>query len=221
LYSEFSDLPLVSVSDAQRVPLPDQNWIGTVYHGLPSRELQFTAGGGYLAFLGRISPEKRVDRAIDIAKACGCPLKIAAKVDPADQRYFEHQIEPLLDHPLIEYCGEIAEAQKGEFLGGAKALLFPIDWPEPFGLVMIESLACGTPVVAIRGGSVPEVLEHGVTGFICETLDEAIDATKRIGTIDRRVCRRAFERRFSAARMAEEYIQLYRRLAADAALFAD
>jgi len=222
LYSEFSDVPFVSVSDAQREPLPDQNWIGTVYHGLPNRELQFSGGsGGYLAFLGRISPEKRVDRAIDIAKACGCPLKIAAKVDPADQRYFEQEIKPLLDHPLVEYCGEIAESQKGAFLGAAKALLFPIDWPEPFGLVMIESLACGTPVVAIRGGSVPEVLEHGVNGFICDNLDEAIDATRRIHALDRRACRRAFERRFSAARMAEEYVQLYGRLVANAALYAD
>jgi glycosyltransferase involved in cell wall biosynthesis len=222
LYSEFNDLPLISVSDAQRGPIPDQNWVGTVYHGLPNRELQFNAGaGGYLAFLGRISPEKRVDRAIDIAKACGCPLKIAAKVDPADQRYFEHHIEPLLDHPLIEYCGEITERQKGAFLGGATALLFPIDWPEPFGLVMIESLACGTPVVAIRGGSVPEIIDHGVTGFICDNLDEAIAATRRVHTLDRRACRRTFERRFSATRMAEEYVQLYRRLAADAALYAD
>jgi glycosyltransferase involved in cell wall biosynthesis len=221
LYSEFNDLPLVSVSDAQRDPIPDQNWVGTVYHGLPNRELQFSgSAGGYLAFLGRISPEKRVDRAIDIAKACGCPLKIAAKVDPADQRYFEQRIEPLLDHPLIEYCGEITEGQKGAFLGGATALLFPIDWPEPFGLVMIESLACGTPVVAIRGGSVPEVIDHGVTGFICDNLDEAIAATRRVHTLDRRACRRAFERRFTATRMAEEYVQLYRRLAADAALYA-
>ena len=221
LYSEFSDLPLISVSDAQRGPLPTQNWIGTVYHGLPNRELQFSAGkGGYLAFLGRISPEKRVDRAIDIAKACGCPLKIAAKVDAADQRYFEQHIHPLLAHPLIDYCGEITEEEKGAFLGGATALLFPIDWPEPFGLVMIESLACGTPVVAIRGGSVPEIIDHGVTGFICDNLDEAVDATRRVHTIDRRVCRRAFERRFTATRMAEEYVQLYRR-AADAAVFAD
>jgi glycosyltransferase involved in cell wall biosynthesis len=222
LYSEFNDVPLVSVSDAQREPLPDQNWVGTVYHGLPNRELQFSTGsGGYLAFLGRISPEKRVDRAIDIAKACGCPRQIAAKVDPADQRYFDQEIKPLLDHPLVEYRGEITEGQKGEFLGGAKALLFPIDWPEPFGLVMIESLACGTPVVAIRGGSVPEILEHGVNGFICDDVTEAIDATRRIHTLDRRTCRRGFERRFSAARMAEEYVQVYRRLAADAVLFAD
>lgn len=224
VYGEFSDLPFVSVSDAQRQPLPRQNWVGTIHHGLPTRELQFGRGEGhYLAFLGRISPEKRVDRAIAIAKACGWPLKIAAKVDSADQVYFERQIQPLLDHPLIEYVGEIAEAQKGEFLGGALALLFPIDWPEPFGLVMIEAMACGTPVVAIRGGSVAEVLDHGVTGFICDDLDQAIDATRRVHTIDRRVCRRTFERRFTASRMAEEYIQLYRRLAADTAatLFAD
>ena len=222
LFGEFSDLPLVSVSDAQREPLPDQNWVGTVYHGLPNRELRFNPGPGkYLAFLGRISPEKRVDRAIAIAKACGLPLKIAAKVDPADEVYYHEQIEPLLGHPLIEYCGEITEAQKGAFLGGAMALLFPIDWPEPFGLVMIEALACGTPVVAIRGGSVPEVLADGVTGFICDDLDEAIEATRRIQTLDRRVCRRTFEERFTAAHMAEEYIELYRRLAASAALFAD
>jgi glycosyltransferase involved in cell wall biosynthesis len=221
LYGEFSDLPLVSVSDAQRGPLPHQNWVGTVYHGLPMRELRFGRGEGkYLAFLGRISPEKRVDRAIEIAKACGCPLKIAAKVDPADQVYFDREIQPLLDHPLIEYCGEITEGQKGAFLGGASALLFPIDWPEPFGLVMIEAMACGTPVVAIRGGSVPEVIDHGVTGFICDDLDQAIEATRQIQTIDRRTCRRTFENRFTAARMAEEYIQLYRRLAANV-IFAD
>ena len=222
LYGEFSDLPLVSVSDAQREPVPDQNWVGTVYHGLPSRELQFHPNPGtYLAFLGRISPEKRVDRAIEIAKACGWPLKIAAKVDPADALYFKTTIEPMLDHPLIEYTGEIAEAQKGAFLGGARALLFPIDWPEPFGLVMIEALACGTPVVAIRGGSVPEVLDDGVTGFVCEDLEQAIEATKRVHTLDRRSCRKRFEERFTAARMAEEYIQLYRRLAAGAAVYAD
>lgn len=222
LYSEFSDLPIVSVSDAQREPLPNQNWVGTVYHGLPNRELQFSAGKGtYLAFLGRISPEKRLDRAIAIAKACGVPLRIAAKVDPVDQVYFEREIKPLLDDPLIEYLGEISEGDKAAFLGGAVALLFPIDWPEPFGLVMIESLACGTPVVAIRGGSVPEVLEHGVTGFICADVADAIVATKRVHTLDRRTCRRTFERRFTAKRMAEEYSQLYRRIGAGAAAFAD
>jgi glycosyltransferase involved in cell wall biosynthesis len=222
LYSEYGELPLVSVSDAQRAPLPNQNWIATVYHGLPNRDLQFGSGDGqYLAFLGRISPEKRLDRAIEIAKACGCRLEIAAKVDPVDQVYFERHIQPLLDHPLIEYRGEIGEAQKGPFLGRAAALLFPIDWPEPFGLVMAESLACGTPVVAIRGGSVPEILEDGVTGFICNDVAEAIDATKRVRTLDRRACRRAFERRFTAARMTEEYLRLYRQLTADNALYAD
>jgi glycosyltransferase involved in cell wall biosynthesis len=222
LYGAFADLPLVSVSDAQRAPLPHQNWVGTVYHGLPNRELQFNPRpGSYLAFLGRISPEKRVDRAIAIAEACGCPLKIAAKVDPADEKYFKTEIEPLLTHPLIDYIGEINEAQKSKFLGGAKALLFPIDWPEPFGLVMIEALACGTPVVAIRGGSVDEVIEPGVTGFVCNDVAEAIEATKHVHTLDRAVCRRGFEKRFTAARMAEEYIQLYRQVAARAALFAD
>jgi glycosyltransferase involved in cell wall biosynthesis len=222
LYRAFADVPFVSVSDAQRRPLPDQNWVGTVYHGLPNRELQFSPGEGqYLAFLGRISPEKRVDRAIAIAKACGWPLRIAAKVDPVDQEYFDRDIRPLLDDPLVDYCGEITEAEKGAFLGGAIALLFPIDWPEPFGLVMIEALACGTPVVAIRGGSVPEVVDEGITGFICDDLDQAIDATRRVRTLDRRVCRRTFEKRFTAARMAEDYIQLYRRVAADAALYAD
>ena len=222
LFGEFADLPLISVSNAQRAPLPGQNWVGTVYHGLPDGELQFNPGPGrYLAFLGRISPEKRVDRAIEIAKACGLPLKIAAKVDPVDRGYFERRIEPMLDHPLIEYCGEIDERQKSEFLGGAIALLFPIDWPEPFGLVMIEALACGTPVVAIRGGSVAEVLDDGVTGFICDDVEEAIEATRRVQTLERRVCRAVFEERFTATRMAQEYIQLYQRLAAGAALFAD
>jgi len=221
LYNEFTDIPVISVSNAQREPLPHQNWVGTVYHGLPARELTPGPGnGGYLAFLGRISPEKRVDRAIEIAKACGRRLKIAAKVDPVDQRYFEREIAPLLDHPLIEFCGEIGDGQKAAFLGGASALLFPIDWPEPFGLVMIESLACGTPVVAIRNGSVPEVLEDGVTGFICDTVAEAVEATRRVETLSRRACRRAFERRFTATRMAEDYLTLYRQLVAES-VFAD
>jgi len=218
LYAEFDELPLVSVSDAQRVPLPNQNWIGTVYHGLPARELRFRSEpGSYLAFLGRIAQEKRPDRAIAIARACGCRLKIAAKVDPADVEYFKHEIEPLLDDPLVEFIGEINEAQKGDFLGHARALLFPIDWPEPFGLVMIESLACGTPVVAFRGGSVDEIIEHGVSGFVVDTLDEAIAAATRVDTIDRRACRRAFEERFSATRMADDYVKLYSQLAGIAA----
>ncbi len=215
LYSEFSDIPVVSISDAQRVPIPDANWIGTVHHGLPACELRFRAeDAGYFAFLGRISPEKRVDRAIAIAKGCGYPLRIAAKVDPIDEEYFASAIKPLLDHPLITFVGEISHAEKGDFLGGAKALLFPIDWPEPFGLVMIEALACGTPVVAFRGGSVDEVIESGTTGFIVDDLEQAIAAALRIDTIDRRVCRQSFERRFAVERMATDYLQLYRTLQA-------
>jgi glycosyltransferase involved in cell wall biosynthesis len=211
LYREFSDIPVVSISDAQRWPLPDAGWIGTVHHGLPVDLLQFHADPGqYLAFLGRVSPEKRVDRAIAIAKACGCPLRIAAKVDPADEEYFKREIQPQLDHPLIEFIGEISEADKSAFIGGARALLFPIDWPEPFGLVQIEALACGTPVIAFRGGSVPEVLDAGVTGFIVDSVEEAVEAVGRIGEIDRSVCRRVFERRFTVTRMALDYIGVYR-----------
>jgi glycosyltransferase involved in cell wall biosynthesis len=218
LYEEFSELPLVSISDAQRTPLPRQNWVGTVYHGFPDRDFRFHADAGtYLAFLGRISREKRVDRAIEIAKACGWPLKIAAKVDPTDVQYFKNEIAPLMEHPLVEFIGEISDAEKSTFLGQARALLFPIDWPEPFGLVMIESLACGTPVVAYRGGSVDEVIEEGVTGFIVEDLDQAIDATKRTHTLDRRACRDAFTRRFSGARMASSYVRLYRQVASSTA----
>ena len=169
-----------------------------------------------LAFLGRISREKRVDRAIAIAKACGWPLKIAAKVDPTDVLYFKNEIAPLIEHPLVEFIGEITDSQKSEFLGNARALLFPIDWPEPFGLVMIESLACGTPVVAFRGGSVAEVIEDGVTGFVVDDLDQAIDATRRVHTLDRRACRDAFMRRFSAARMASAYVRVYRQLTSSA-----
>jgi glycosyltransferase involved in cell wall biosynthesis len=213
LYREFEDIPVVSISNAQREPLPDAGWAATIYHGLPLNLLQFNAGtGGYLAFLGRISREKRADRAIEIAIACGLPLKIAAKVDPADRDYFEQEIRHLLEHPLIEYIGEISESEKSDFLGGATALLFPIDWPEPFGLVMIEALACGTPVIAFRGGSVAEVLEEGVTGFVVDTIDDAIAATRRVHEISRRQCRAVFEERFSAARMARDYVALYERL---------
>jgi glycosyltransferase involved in cell wall biosynthesis len=218
LYEEFNELPLVSISDAQRVPLPRQNWVGTVYHGLPERDLRFRGkAGSYLAFLGRIAREKRVDRAIAIAEACRCPLKIAAKIDPSDVDYFKNEIAPLMEHPLVEFIGEIDDSQKSAFLGEARALLFPIDWPEPFGLVMIESLACGTPVVAFRGGSVAEVIEHGVTGFVVEDLDEAIDATSRTHTLDRRACRDAFTRRFSAVRMTSAYVRLYRQLTSSTA----
>jgi glycosyltransferase involved in cell wall biosynthesis len=212
-YREYGEMPQVSISDAQRQPIPHARWVGTIHHGLPAGELKFSPRGGeYLAFLGRISPEKRADRAIAIAKACGWRLKIAAKVDPADRDYFEREIRPLLDHPLVEFIGEIGETQKSAFLGGAKALLFPIDWPEPFGLVMIEALACGTPVIAFRGGSVEEILEHGVTAFIVDNLDEAIAATRRVGELSRFTCRRAFDRRFTSAHMAAGYTQLYRRL---------
>jgi glycosyltransferase involved in cell wall biosynthesis len=215
VYDEFRDVPVVSISDAQRDPLPAAGWVGTVYHGLPLDLLPYhPERGQYLAFLGRISPEKRVDRAIAIATACGWPLKIAAKVDPADREYFDRDIRPLLDNPLVEFIDEIGDCEKGVFLGHAKALLFPIDWPEPFGLVMIEALACGVPVIAFRGGSVPEVLDHGVTGFIVDTLEEAIDATRRVERLERRACRAAFEQRFSVTRMAWDYVELYERMIA-------
>jgi glycosyltransferase involved in cell wall biosynthesis len=215
LYREFNDIPVVSISDAQRAPLPEAWWAGTVYHGLPPALLDFHPDPEpYLAFVGRVSPEKRVDRAIAIARACGLPLRIAAKVDPVDRGYFEREIRPLLDDPLVDFIGEISEAEKNAFLGHAQALLFPIDWPEPFGLVMIEALACGVPVVAFRGGSVPEIIDHGTTGFIVETLDEAIEATRQIGRLDRRACRAVFERRFSVTRMATDYLQLYQELMA-------
>ena len=219
LYAEFADVPVVSISDAQRHPLPQAGWAGTVHHGLPLGLLTFhPEPGTYLAFLGRIAPEKRVDRAIAIATGCGQRLRIAAKVDPADRGYFEREIRHLLDHPLIEYIGEISDAQKDDFLGGASALLFPIDWPEPFGLVMIEALACGVPVIAFRGGSVPEVIDPGVTGFIVDTIEEAVAATRCVAGLSRLECRRTFERRFSVGRMAADYIQLYRTLGADRAL---
>jgi glycosyltransferase involved in cell wall biosynthesis len=213
MYEEFSDIPLVSISDAQRLPLPFVNWQGTVYHGLPPELLPPGDGkGGYLAFLGRISPEKRVDRAIEIARKAGMPLKIAAKIEKCDQEYFETQISHLIEGPLIEYVGEIAEHEKQEFLGRARALVFPIDWPEPFGLVMIEALSCGTPVVAFRGGSVIEVIEDGVSGFVVDDMDEALRAVQHLGSIDRNACRRLFEERFSSIRMAEDYLKIYERL---------
>jgi glycosyltransferase involved in cell wall biosynthesis len=213
LYREFSDMPVVSISNAQRTPTPFANWIGTVYHGLPEGLYEFhPAPGEYLVFLGRISPEKRVDRAIDIARQAGLPLKIAAKVDKADREYFESQIKPLLSQSHVEFVGEIGEAQKNELLGNAVALLFPIDWPEPFGLAMIESMACGTPVIAFRGGSVEEVMVPPRSGFICTTVAEAIEAVRQVESVDRVDCRRVFEERYTVARMAQDYLDLYERL---------
>ena len=210
LYDEFIDMPVVSISDSQRAPLPRAHWVGTVHHGLPARRFGFQAEpDGYLAFLGRISPEKRVDRAIDIARRVGLPIRIAAKIDAADRTYFETTIAPLFTLPFVEYLGEIDEDAKQGFLAGARALLFPIDWREPFGLVMIEAMACGTPVVAWRRGSVPEIVDDGVTGFIVDTLDAAADATTRAVTLDRRRCRAAFEARFTDERMARDYLAIY------------
>lgn len=213
LYQEFSDMPIVSISNSQRQPLSWVNWQGTVYHGLPLDLYTFhQTPGQYLAFVGRISPEKRVDRAIEIAKRSGIPLKIAAKVDRVDRDYFDEQIKPLLDHPLVEYIGEIGDAEKDEFLGNAYALLFPIDWPEPFGLVMIEAMACGTPVIAYRNGAVPEVLDDGISGFIVDNLDDAVRAVQRVDTLDRQRCRQIFEQRFSASRMAQDYVAIYQQI---------
>lgn len=216
LYRHFQDMPLVSISNSQRTPLPWVNWLETVYHGLPPELYSYRAeAGDYFAFIGRISPEKRVDRAIDIARQCGTRLYIAAKIDQADQAYFDEQIKPLLHDPRIEYIGEIGEREKRELLGHATALLFPIDWPEPFGLVMIEAFACGTPVIAYRHGSIPEVMEDGVTGFVVTNQEEAIAAAHRVGALDRERCRAVFERRFTAAHMAENYLAVYRRVLRD------
>jgi glycosyltransferase involved in cell wall biosynthesis len=213
VFDRFRNEPLVSISDAQRQPLPWANWQATIYHGLPKDLFVFRPNqGDYLAFLGRISPEKRVDRAIEIAKRVEMPLKIAAKVDRADRRYFKRDIEPLLTQSHVEWVGEISDQQKNEFLGKAYALLFPIDWPEPFGLVMIEAMACGTPVIAYDRGSVPEVMEDGVTGFIVKEVDEAVEAVGRIRKLSRARCREVFEKRFTVERMANDYINLYERM---------
>jgi len=213
IYREFTDMNLVSISNAQRKPMPWANWVATVHHGLPERLYKPQEDAGrYLAFLGRISPEKRVDRAIEIARRVGMPIKIAAKIDAVDREYFDAKIRRLFDDPLVEYIGEIGEREKSEFLGNAHALLFPIDWPEPFGLVIIEAIACGTPVIAYRMGAVPEILDEGTTGYIVENLDEAVRAVDRIGSLDRKICRRVFEERFSARRMCLDYIEAYKRL---------
>jgi glycosyltransferase involved in cell wall biosynthesis len=210
IYQGFPDEPLVAISEAQRAPLPMVGWQGTVHHGLPADLFTFhPAPGQYLAFLGRISPEKGADRAIEIATRVGMPLKIAAKIDRVDEEYFASRIRPLLDHPLIEFVGEIDEARKDQFLGDAAAVLFPVDWPEPFGLVMIEALACGTPVVAFARGSVPEVMQDGVSGFVVETVDEAVAAVPRALALPREGCRAYFDRCFTASRMAAGYVRIY------------
>jgi glycosyltransferase involved in cell wall biosynthesis len=214
LYLGFSEMPLVSVSNDQRQPIANANFVATVHHGIPTdlHEPIYNPRGGYVAFLGRISPEKRPDRAIRIARTLGIPLKIAAKVDKVDEAYFREQIAPLLSDPGAEFIGEIDERSKAEFLGEALALLFPIDWPEPFGLVMIEAMACGTPVLAFRRGSVSEIIDQGVTGAIVDTMDEAVRMLPRVIALDRHAVRRRFEQRFSSARMATDYVALYRSL---------
>jgi glycosyltransferase involved in cell wall biosynthesis len=212
LYVGFSDMPLVSISNAQRKPIPNANFVGTVYHGIPSLRPTYQPAGDYLAFLGRISPEKRPDRAIRIARSLDIPLRIAAKVDKVDEVYFREKIEPLLDQPGVKFIGEIDERAKSEFLGNARALLFPVDWPEPFGLSMIEAMACGTPVLAFRCGSVPEIVDPGVTGLIVDSTDEAISMLPQVLALDRRTVRQRFDQRFSVARMAKDYLHVYRSL---------
>jgi glycosyltransferase involved in cell wall biosynthesis len=215
IYRMFSDVPVVSISDSQREPLPEANFVDTIYHGLPKDLLPMGHGkDGYLAFIGRISPEKAPDAAIRIAGRAGMKIKIAAKVDRVDREYFERHIEPLLSQPHVEFIGEINEEQKADFLGNAAGLLFPIAWREPFGLAMIEAMSCGTPVIAMRNGSVPEVIDEGVTGFIVRNEDEAVAAVARLGSLSRAEIRRTFEQRFTAQRMAEDYAALYRRLIA-------
>jgi len=216
VYREFRDMPVVSISNDQRSPLPDANWVATIHHGMPPDELlpRFEPGE-YLAFLGRISPEKRADRAIEIARRTGLPLRMAAKVDDADRDYYEREIEPMLGAAHVDFVGEIGPDDKAEFLGHASALLFPIDWSEPFGLVMIEAMACGTPVIAYRTGSVPEVISDGVNGFVVDDLDGCVDAVRRLGEIDRHACRQEFDERFTVGRMARDYLALYERLIAE------
>jgi glycosyltransferase involved in cell wall biosynthesis len=215
LYDEFTEMPVISISDDQRVPLPQANWVATVYHGMPLDELlPHPERGDYLAFLGRISPEKRADRAIEVARRAEMPLRIAAKIDDEDREYFEREIEPMLDADHVDFVGEIGPEEKNEFLGHARALLFPIDWNEPFGLAMIEAMACATPVIAYRSGSVPEVIDEGITGFIVEDIEGAAAAVDRLDELDRAKVRATFERRFDVARMARDYVDVYERLIA-------
>jgi glycosyltransferase involved in cell wall biosynthesis len=213
VFATFSSIPVISISDAQRRPVPNAGWIRTIHHGLPERLLTPQAlRPTYFAFLGRISPEKAVDRAIWIAKRCGIPLKIAAKVDAVDRDYFESEIRKLLAAPDVEYVGEISDREKSSFLSGAIALLAPIAWPEPFGLILIEAMACGTPVIAFNRGAVPEIVEHGVTGFVVEDENEAVVVSHRLPRLSRGAIRRRFEERFTAKRMAREYVVVYRSL---------
>jgi len=213
LYREFSDMPVVSISMSQRDPLPQANWVGNVHHGLPADALPFRESPGkYLAFIGRISPEKRPDRAIEIATRAGLRLKIAAKIDAADREYFDHVIRPLLRRPNVEFIGEIGDEAKADFLGNAIASLAPIDWPEPFGLNMIEAMACGTPTIAFAHGSVPEIIEDGITGIMVNSVEEAVEAVRRARFMSRRACRDGFERRFTAARMAADYLGIYEQI---------
>ncbi len=208
----YPDFPLVSISNAQRAPLPRQNWVATIYHGIPDPGVNPRGGRGYLAFLGRISPEKRPDLAIEIARRAGWPIKLAAKVDPVNEAYFQATIRPLLAQPGVDFIGELDEPAKRAFLAGAHALLFPIDWPEPFGLVMIEAFACGTPVIAYRRGSVPEIVEDGVTGFVVEGVESAVAAVARVPALDRRAIQARFRERFTVARMVRDYLGLYERM---------
>lgn len=212
LYRHFADIPLISISNSQRKPLPQANWIATVHHGLPADRYSFhSTPNEYFLFLGRISPEKRIDRAVEIAERCGMPLYIAAKIDKMDEAYYE-TVRHLFRKPYVTYVGEVGDKEKHELLTHAKALLFPVDWPEPFGLVMIEAFSCGTPVIAYAQGAIPEVLENGVTGFVVTNQEEAVQAAMRIGELDRKACRAAFERRFTAAIMAKNYLRVYDRL---------
>jgi glycosyltransferase involved in cell wall biosynthesis len=218
VFDEFSSIPVVSISNSQRRPVPQARWVRTVHHGLPAQLLvPRPVKPSYFAFLGRIAPEKGVDRAIRIAEHCGMRLKIAAKVDKVDQDYFNEQIKPMLNSPNIEFIGEIGEREKSEFLSGAAVLLVPIDWPEPFGLVMIEAMACGTPVIAFNRGSAPEIVEDGLTGFVVEDINGAIGAVDRLGHLSREKVRRRFEERFTARRMAQDYLGVYRSLMTTAA----
>lgn len=215
VFDEFPDMPVVSISNSQRAPIKNANWVGTVYNGTPGENYDYQPAcdpNEYFAFLGRFSPEKGPERAIEIAKRLGVKLKMAAKIDKVDEQYFSERIKPHLDHPLIEYIGEVNESGKNKLLGGAKALLFPIDWPEPFGLVMTESMACGTPVIAFRNGSVDEVMKHGVSGYIVESVDEAVEAARNIDKINRRACRIYFQNRFSVETMTKGYVDVYERL---------